>query len=192
LEKTNHRPAQCSLPIAIMFELIANWLKAHSSSVERVGNELRFVHSETETSLLVLKDHWVDRLIPVQSELLCGFFDEALAASIGNGHIVIGSTIMGGVEVSHGYRVPDLSQMRLQAADLGMTNSEPAETFMMEASWMFLYGVDPRTERLVRFDRDFGTYESLSSIENVLGDWWQIVVNDGRVAEFPPTPNSSP
>jgi hypothetical protein len=192
LAKPNRWPAQCCLPIAIMFELIANWLKAHSSSVERVGNELRFVHSATESSLLIVKDQWVDGLIPVQSELLCGFFDEGVAASIGNGHVVIGSTIMGGVEVSHGYRIPDLNQMRLQAVDLGMTNSEAAETFMMEASWMFLYGVDPRTERLVRFDRDFGTYESLSSIENVLGDWWQIVVNDGRVAQSPPTPDSPP
>lgn len=173
-----------------MFELIANWLKARSTSVERVGNELRFVHSVTETSLLVIKDQWVEGLIPVRSDLLRSFFDEGLAASIGNGHIVIGSVIEGGIEVSHGYRIPDLNQMRQQSADLGMTNAEAAEAFMMEASWMFLYGVDQSSGRLVRFDRDFGTYESLSSIENVLGDWWQIVMNDGRVAQSPPTPDS--
>lgn len=86
-----------------MFELIANWLKARSTSVERVGNELRFVHSVTETSLLVIKDQWVEGLIPVRSDLLRSFFDEGLAASIGNGHIVIGSVIEGGIEVSHGY-----------------------------------------------------------------------------------------
>lgn len=174
-----------------MFELIANWLKAHSTSVERVGNEIRFVHSVTDSSLLIVKDQWVDGLIPVRSELLGSFFDEGLAASIGNGHIVIGSAVEGGIDVSHGYRIPDLNQMRLQAADLGMGNTEAAETFMMEASWMFLYGVDQSTGRLVRFDRDFGTYESLSSIENVLDDWWQIVVNDGRAAQTP-TPDSPP
>jgi hypothetical protein len=175
-----------------MFELIANWLKARSTSIERVGNELRFVHSATVTSLLVIKDQWVEGLIPTRSDLLCSFYDEGLAASIGNGHILIGSAIEGGIEVSHGYRIPDLNQMRLQAADMGMTNSEASEMFMIEASWMLMYGVDQRSGRLVRFDRDFGTYESLSSIENVLNDWWQIVVNDGRVAQSPPPPDPPP
>ena len=126
---------------------------------------------------MVLKDHWLDDLIPIKSDLLRGLFDSCLGASIGNGHIIIGSPVEGGIDVSHNYRIPDLNELRLQAANLGMQNAIVSEAFMIEASWMFLYGVDPQRRRLLRFDRDFGTYETLSSIENVLRDWWQISIN---------------
>src|SRR5437879_3463296 len=111
----------------MMFECIVNWLRSHSISVERVGSELQFKHSESHSSLLVLKDNWLDDQIPVTSDLLCGFFDRCSAASIGNGHIIIGSTVRGGVDVSHGYKIPDLNEMRRQAANLGMANAIASE-----------------------------------------------------------------
>jgi len=161
----------------MMFECITEWLRSHSVSVARVGNELQFKHSESHSSLLILKDDRLDNLIPVESDLLRGLFAGCMAASIGNGHLIIGSTAKGGIMTSHGYRIPDLNEMRLQAADIGMKNPYISETFMIEASWMFLYGVVPGGDRLLRFDRDFGTYESLSSIESVLCDWWQVAIN---------------
>jgi hypothetical protein len=164
-----------------MFKTISNWLSRHSTSIERVGNEIRFIHSGSRTSLLVVKDKWPDGLIPVQSEKLRGFFDEGLAASIGNGQIIIGSSIDGGIEVSHGFRIPDLSEMRSNADDFGIDPTDNFEIFMIEASWMFFYGVDLVSQKLFRFDRDFGTSEAVSSIENVLDDWWQMVLNDESV-----------
>ena len=46
------------------------------------------------------------------------FYAEYWAGSIGDGHIVIGTPVVVGITVSHGYRVPDLREMSATAASL--------------------------------------------------------------------------
>lgn len=168
-----------------LFKKIADWLRRHSTSVELVGNEMRFIHSDTCSSLLVMHAQRREGALPVRAEILRTFFDEALAASIGNGYIMIGSVAEGGVQVSHGYRIPDLGHIRRQAVELGMTDTDAIELFMMEAAWMLVYGVEQRSGRLIRFDHELGAYDSPSSIEEVLEDWWKLEVDDGRVPPIP-------
>jgi len=148
--------------------------------VEQVENELRFKHTESRSSVVVLKDKWLDGLIPVHSPLLQNLFSGCLAASIDNGHVIIGSIVEGGTTLSHGYKVPDLNELRITAARLGMKNADASEAFMIESAWMFLYGIDPDSESLLRFDRDFNTYETVSTIESVMDDWWQIVIDEDQ------------
>jgi hypothetical protein len=164
-----------------MFEIIKNWLTAHSISIERHGSELRFKHSETESSILVMTEGYQDVIPAGGSPLLIELYRHCAGASIGNGHIIIGSSINGGIKISHGYRLPDLEELRSQAKSLGMVYGDQSEAFMMVACWLFIYGVTPHSERLVCFDREFGTYETISNVENVLNDWWQIAEADGAV-----------
>lgn len=163
-----------------MFESLINWLNSHSTSVKQVGNELLFKHTESRSSVVVLKNEWLDGLIPVHSPLLQNLFNGCLAASIDNGHVIIGSIVEGGITLSHGYRIPDLNELRITAARLGMQNVEASEAFMIEAAWMFLYGIDAESKSLLRFDRDFDSYETVSSIENVMDDWWQIELSSDQ------------
>ena len=161
-----------------MFNIIQTWLQKHSLSTERYGDELRFKHSDTRSSILVMGDKLPNRIAEPRSPILSAFYSQCAGASIGNGHIIIGALVRDGLNLSHGYRLPDVNEMRQTAARLDMQDPVGAEVFMMEASWLFIYGMVPNSDQMVRFDREFDTYETVSGIESVLNDWWQIVVAD--------------
>lgn len=161
-----------------MKEALISWLKSHSTSVVREGSELRFSHSTGSTSIITARDLWVDGTVPVRNDQLASFYDEYWAASIGDGYIVIGTPVLGGIEVSHGYRIPDLLEMASTSSSLGISPSEDFEIFMMQASWMFIYGIRGNDGSLIEYDRDFKEFDTLVGIEAVLNQWWEIEKGD--------------
>lgn len=166
-----------------MLDALISWLRRHSTSVKEEGGELKFIHANNRSSILAVRADWLDDTIRIENRALADFYSAYWAASIGNGYIIIGTPIQGGLEVSHGFRVPDLQHIREKSESLGMHDAKSMEAFMIEASWMFLYGIDQNTNHLVRFDRDFGSCEVISSIENVLDEWWQIVADEQIMPE---------
>ena len=133
---------------------IKGWLNSRSVSLETVAGELRYVHPSRETSLLVLRGLNQSNVIPVRSALLGTVYETLSGASIGNGHIVIASNLVGGVDVSHGFTIPDLGEMRTHAQRLDMPLNADDDVFMQVAGWMFVFAVDSRGV-VRRFDRDF-------------------------------------
>jgi hypothetical protein len=156
---------------------VKEWLNSRSVSSETVAGELRYVHPSGETSLLVLGNPRHSNVLSVKSPLLGAFYEAFSGASIGNGHIVIASNRVGGVDVSHGFTVPDLSEMRIHAERLGMPLGVDDVVFMHVASWMFVFAVDARGN-MRRFDRDLKKVREVPGIESVFNDWWSIVLED--------------
>jgi len=157
-----------------MIDTLLSWLHSHSTSVVRDGRETRFIHPTGSTSILVDRGECADETLPLESASLQDFYSKYCAASIGNGHIIIGTPIVGGFPVSHGYRVPDLREMSETARSLGFPDNANIEVFMQQASWMFIYGMLPQDGSLVLFDRDFEKLRPLLGIESLLQQWWEI------------------
>lgn len=144
----------------------------------RDGAELRFHHHTGSTSILVVRDAWIDGILPTAHEDLSLFYADYWAGSIGDGHVVIGTPVTGGIDVSHGYRIPDLAEMAATASALGLPESAGLEVFMQQASWMFIYGLKAASDALFLYDRDFEKLRPLSGIEAVLNQWWEIELAD--------------
>jgi hypothetical protein len=155
---------------------IKQWLIEHSVKQTRVENECRFEHFTGETSVLVVREEWKDGLITLTDGHLQSFYSNFYGASIGNGHIVIGTNILGGLRVSHGFRLPDLDEMRAKATALSMKLDAAEEVFMQSAGWMFIYSVSPCASelRLRQHDRDFRSDTFLNGIQPIFDCWWQI------------------
>jgi hypothetical protein len=156
---------------------IKEWLNSRSISSEINEGEHRYVHSSGETSLLVLNKTRQGNAIPVTSPLLEGFYAAFSGASIGNGHIVIASNMVGGVTTSHGFAIPDLNEMRIHALQLDMPLHVSDVVFMQVAGWMFILAADSKGA-IRQFDRDMRTVREVPSIESVLNEWWRIVLED--------------
>jgi hypothetical protein len=161
-----------------MLESLLTWLNSHSTSVVRDGAELRFHHHTGSTSILVVRDAWIDGILPAAHEDLSSFYADYWAGSIGDGHVVIGTPIAGGIDVSHGYRIPDLAEMAATAAHLGLPESAGLEVFMQKGSWLFIYGLKLSDNVLFLYDHEFGDLQPLSGIEAVLNQWWEIELAD--------------
>lgn len=129
--------------------------------------------------------------MPVSHKDLSAFYAEYWAGSICDGHVVIGTPMAGGVDVSHGYRIPDLAEMATTANSLGMPEAEGIEVFMQQASWMFIYGLKVADKALFLFDRDFKKLRPLVGIEAVLNQWWEIELADAADAHVAPDSASS-
>ena len=156
---------------------IKDWLAKHSVSSKRAGDELIFSHATGHTSILLIREGWRDDILSPNSESLRALYENLLGASIGDGQIIVGTPVRGGVSVSQDFLIPDIEAMANQSRKLGMPIPETREVFIMEASWMFLYAIDrtPSGEVLVRYDRDLQRSDTLSAVELVLEDWWEMV-----------------
>ena len=161
-----------------MLESLLAWLHRHSTSVVREGAELRFTHPTGSTSILIVRDAWVDGVTPVKNDQLAFFYSEYWAASIGDGHIIIGTPVLGGMEISHGYRVPDLEDMAATSISLGMEMPPDFQIFMMQGSWLFAYGIKDESGPIVRYDFDYKEFDPVSGIEELLNQWWEIKITD--------------
>src|SRR5688572_23459703 len=143
-----------------MMELdLEKWLRAHSIKEERIDGKQIFTHPFQRESILLPRDYWRDDLLPVDMEPLSDFYRENYGASIGDGHLLFATNIEGGVQLSKGFRLPDLQQMKAQAAELGVIAGESEILFLAVAGWMFLYAVrmTDNGPRIVCYDRDFQT-----------------------------------
>jgi hypothetical protein len=156
---------------------IEEWLAKNSASNKRVGNELLFTHATGHTSTLILRSNRIEDELNPSSSALQAFYEQFLGAAIGDGQLIVGTPVRGGVRISQDFLIPDLNQMQSQAKVLGMPIVEMQEVFMVEACWMFLYAIE-RTdteEILLEYDRDFGETERVRSIQTMLDSWWQMV-----------------
>lgn len=155
---------------------LETWLKAHCTKVERLGAELVFTHVNGETSVLLPREGWRDGLLAIELEPLAPFYSEYLGASIGNSQLTFATNIAGGVDVSHGFRLPDFEQMAMQARELGVSVGESEQIFLAEAGWMFIYTMSSENGQpiLRKYDRDFGTSRTLGGLDEVLASWWKI------------------
>lgn len=158
---------------------LEGWLKAHSTKVERIGAELVFTHVNAETSLLLPREGWRDGVLTTDIEPLASFYGDYFGASLGKSQLTFATNIVGGVDVSHGFRLPDFEQMAAQARELGVNIPESEHVFLAEAGWMFIYTVSNEQGRPVlrKYDRDFGTSREVQSLDDVLAAWWNIVTN---------------
>jgi len=162
---------------------LVNWLRSHSESVHETETEMVFTHFTGETSLLVLSPSQKSYL-PVNNPFLSSFYRSFCGASIGNGHIVIMSNIQGGVDVSHGYSILDLSEAKSKVEEWGMVCDADEDVFMQVAGWMFVYsiksGVNINTA-LKKYDRDYQKSRTVGGVREVLEEWWKIVLEDRAV-----------
>lgn len=151
-------------------------LEALSLKIERIGGELVFTHDKKHSSILLPRDEWKDDLLPVNLEPLASFYSEYFGASIGNGQLVIATNIEGGIQVSHGFKIPDFNQMAAQAIDLGLKFKESEFVFLSEAAWMFVYTLSDEHGQTVlrKYDRDFGGCQIIQTLDEVLENWWKI------------------
>jgi hypothetical protein len=154
------------------------WLRAHANRVERVGAELVFTHRNGETSVLVPNPGGRGDLLPVGTEPLASFYRAYLGASVGDSQLTFATNVPGGLEVSHGFRLPDFAQMTAQAGELGIAIPPSERAFLAEAAWMFVYTIADEGEGPVLrvYDRDYGTVRTVPCLEPVLDDWWSIVL----------------
>ncbi len=159
---------------------LETWLKAHCTKVECVGAEQVFTHVNGETSLLLPREGWRDGLIAVEVEPLASFYRKYFGASIGNSQLTFATNIAGGLDVSHGFRLPDFNQMANQVQELGVKVDQSEQVFLAEAGWMFIYSVCCENGQPVlrKYDRDFGTRRPVANLEEILSDWWAIVEAD--------------
>jgi hypothetical protein len=158
---------------------IESWLRAHSAAEERRGGELVFKHDSGETSLLVPREErWTELLAIDAASPLSEFYERFVGASIGDSHLTFATSVPGGLDMSHDFRLHDIDQMKSEAAGLGVEIGPRESTFLAEAAWMFIYTVETEHDRsLLRvYDRDFGTVRVVESLENVFEEWWKLVI----------------
>jgi hypothetical protein len=163
---------------------LEDWLKAHSTKVERIGAEIVFTHVSGETSVLLPRDTWRDSTLSVEVEPLASFYGEYFGASVGNSQLTFATNVAGGLDVSHGFRLPDFEQMAAQARELGVHVGEFEHIFLAEAAWMFVYTVDCESGQPVlrKYDRELGTNRIIESLDVVLEAWWKMVLADQDVS----------
>jgi hypothetical protein len=117
-------------------------------------------------------------LLSVAIEPLASFYEDYLGASLGKSHLIFATSVGGGVDVSHGFRLPDFHQMAAQARALDINLGEGEHAFLAEAAWMFIYTMGGTEDRAVlrKYDRDFGTSRKVARLDEVLAAWWSIVL----------------
>lgn len=95
---------------------------------------------------------------------------------------MIGTNIVDGYSISHGYRMFDLRQMRERVVQLGIKPGENEQVFMVEAAWMFAYTMAEEQGKTLfrRYDRDYKTVEIVEDIFTVFEDWWALVMGDSN------------
>jgi hypothetical protein len=89
--------------------------------------------------------------------------------------------VVGGLEVSHGFLLPDLNQMGQTVLELEVTLSAQDQAFMVEAGWQFIYTIEAGSENIVReHDRDFGNTVVVTDLRDVFERWWPLLKEDLR------------
>ena len=154
------------------------WLSERSIKSEQIGNEIVFTHVSGEISILAQCNRLAGGLIRVEQEPLALLYHEYSGASIGNSHILLGTNVLGGVQLSQGFCLPDLNQMTKVARELGMPIGKTEQVFMIEARWMFAYTIEHDASVIRQYDRDFGTTNVINNPDDVLESWWQMVQAD--------------
>lgn len=156
------------------------WLKDRSTAVERRGAELVFRHQGGGTSVLLPRQPPDPADASLLVEPLAPIYRNFLGASIGDSQLTFATSVAGGVEISHGFRLPDFAEMATQTRALGIEVGPSERVFLAEADWMFVYTVSsPESGSVLRlYDRDYGTSRVIESLEVVLDQWWQIVLDD--------------
>jgi hypothetical protein len=155
---------------------LKDWLRTHSTSARKNDHELVFTHPNGETSILLPRETWKDNLIAVKMEPFSTFYSEYFGASIGNSQIMLGTTIRGGVDISHGFRLQDIEEMGRKVRELEVPIGASEQVFMVEAAWMFIYTLERESGIIRVHDRDFGTSQIIPDLHEVFESWWTGVV----------------
>ena len=155
---------------------IEQWLSDHSMKVEKVRSEIVFTHWPGKTSILLALEPRRECLISA-AEPQAAFYANYSGASIGSSHLIIATNIAGGMDISHGFRIPDLHRMTEIAKEQGIEIPSSEQVFMAGAAYMFFYTIRSTRAGLVlrEYDRDFKTSRTLAGLEDVFESWWQIV-----------------
>ncbi len=160
---------------------LEKWLEARSTKKELINGELVYSHKDNTTTVLIPRS---EDDVPYDSKLLSSplswFYEKYICASVGNSHVILASSKCGGVEISHGYKVPDRQEMTDTLNGLNVVGETGDYFIGVEAAWMFGYGVRGSGDqsKLIRFDRDMQTAEEVQSLESIFDDWWDLVCED--------------
>ena len=99
-----------------MLDTLIPWLERHSISIVSHGGEIRYVHPVGSSSILVPRDERRDGPVPFHGGALETFYSKYSAASIGDGHIMLGAPVAAGIPVSHGISFPASGRWRKRRA----------------------------------------------------------------------------
>ena len=159
---------------------LESWLEERSTAKQVIGNELVFSHKDGTTSVLVLRSANSPNDETLESSPMSWFYQKYCGASIGDSHVMLVASCVGGVKISHGFILPDRLMMGSTLLDLGVVGKDGDVFLGTEAAWMFAYAIrsNEGPEKLIRFDRDMQESEEVVSLESVLADWWQLVCED--------------
>lgn len=160
---------------------LEHWLEIRSVEKKNINGELIFIHKDNTTTILVPsdRDNSSDDIILLTSPL-AWFYEKYDGASIGNGHIILASSREGGIEISHGFKIPDRDEMTNILGSLNIVCDYEDFFIGVESAWMFAYAIrrTDGTESLIRFDRDLQTSETVANFKSVFEDWWNLVSED--------------
>jgi hypothetical protein len=158
---------------------IEQWLSERSTDVRRIGSELHFTHLDKPVGVSVLIEHPRHLEAPcvnVRTPELAAFYGRFLGGSLFGGMLMIASPMKGGVQLSEGFRLPDLDEAKQFARDYEFSIGDDTDVFLISSAWTFLYspGKSP-TAPLICYDRDFRTISEDRSFSQVLSEMWTIV-----------------
>jgi hypothetical protein len=159
---------------------LKQWLSDHSVKVETKGPEIVFTHPGGKTSVLLSREAQSGPTIPIDITPLASFYAEYSGASIGKSHFVIGTNVIGGLSISHGFVLNDISQMSQRASSLGVETGTGEQVFMAGAAWMFIYTLSQSAGLIIlrEYDRDFHTSRVIEDLREPFDSWWEAVEAD--------------
>jgi hypothetical protein len=159
---------------------LQNWLAERSVKNESNGTKVKFSHISGDISILLLHDVHVDAVNNIEFEPLSSFYNRYAGASIGDAHILVATSKVGGVQLSNSLRIPDLREMTMIARELEFPIGRDEQVFMVSAAWLFVYTINSNGKEgvLREYDRDFSKIRVIKDLDEVLESWWKIVLAD--------------
>ncbi len=158
---------------------IDEWLSDRSVKIERDDRRIIFTHFTGECSILALRSLDATSPTVVVCDQLKAFYTKYTGAMFGDYHIIIGADRPHSLCLEgDGIELPTLDEMKKQAACLGMNVEQNEQVFMAEAAWMFVYSAVAEQDVISRYDRDFRRRLTIKSLDAVLENWWNIVLED--------------
>ncbi len=155
---------------------LENWLASRSAAIERQGAEIHYIHSETRKSILVERAPGTNpEGLEVHSEELKRFYQRFLGGSLLDSMLMIASPVRGGVQLSAGYTIPDLDEVRQYARGFGFEISDTEDLFLVQSAWMFLHAPGVQDCAFLRcYDRDFQDIMEDRTFEQILEEQWAL------------------
>lgn len=153
---------------------IERWLAENSKEVRRVGSELHFTHSYRSRSVLIERpSHSEMPFVNIHAAELAEFYRRFLGGSLFNSMLMIATPLKGGVQISEGFRLPDLDEVKQFARDYEFSIADDTDLFLISSAWMLLFspGKTPGGP-LICYDRDFRTIDEDRTFAEVLSEMW--------------------